>query len=208
VTPDNHRQGVIQTVDYATGLATVTVGGTTLSAKVIGEMPAVLASVWVEQRGDSRSDWVVIGTNGPPTVQPVTGQLMMPTSLGDVILGTAQDACVISPAISIPVWAQDGAHHLFVEAVCNPEVITAAGVFQVRVVIGGTLPDEGTLAQCQVAGDASNQFTIVVAGTFTIAAATTTLAPKVSTWRTGGTGALRWNTAAAPQNVLWKWKIY
>jgi hypothetical protein len=62
VTPDNHRQGVIQTVDYTTNLATVTVGGTTITALCIGELPVVGATVWIEQRGDNRSDWVIIGT--------------------------------------------------------------------------------------------------------------------------------------------------
>ena len=203
-----YRLGTVTARDPATGLCTVTVDGTDVAAKALGQLPAVGAIVWVEKRGTHEQDWVISDVQAAPTIQPVTGQLMMSTAGGDVTGGSAADVTVISPAISIPDWAQDGAHHLFVEAVCSPEVITAAGVFQVRVVIGGTLPDEGSLAQCQVAGDASNQFTIVAAGTFTIAAATTTLAPKVSAWRTLGTGALRFNSAAAPQSILWKWKIY
>jgi hypothetical protein len=91
VTPDNHRQGVIQTVDYATGLCTVTVGGTTLSAQVIGEMPVVGATVWVEQRGDNRSDWVVLGT------QAISGRAGIPMARyawGRVANGIAASAFI------------------------------------------------------------------------------------------------------------------
>jgi hypothetical protein len=72
---DNHDRGVVTAMDYTTGLATITVGGTTgIIAQVIGEFPVVNAEVYVSKRGDGKSDWVVTDVHAP------SGRAGTPTS--------------------------------------------------------------------------------------------------------------------------------
>jgi len=55
--------------DPATGLCTVTVDGTDVIALALGELPEAGWSVWVEQRGAKRADWVITDIQTPTAIR-------------------------------------------------------------------------------------------------------------------------------------------
>jgi hypothetical protein len=60
-----HRLGVVATVDTATALCDVTVDGTTVTALALHGLPVVGTTVFLEQRGTRKQDWVITGTQPP-----------------------------------------------------------------------------------------------------------------------------------------------
>jgi len=63
----DYRRGPVTVVDTTTGLATVTVDGTDITAQALGKLPAVGDQVWVEQRGPKRQDWVITDVHAAPS---------------------------------------------------------------------------------------------------------------------------------------------
>jgi len=193
--------------DPTTGLCTVTVDGTAIVALALGNLPAAGATVWVEQRGPKKQDWVITDLHTTtPTVTHTHGHLIQSTNVGDVTSGTAVDIYTV-PTLTVPAWAQDGAHTLWARCATNVPIITATSTFQTRVVIGGTSPDEGNIS-FQFAGAAGDQFEVVAAGTFTIPNGTLTYTSlKFQAWRTAGTGAARFNTGLNNVYAVWDWSF-
>jgi hypothetical protein len=62
---DNRTRGVVASVDYTTGLCTVTVAGVTISAQAVGQLPIVGAEAYLEKRGEHRTDWVITDVQNP-----------------------------------------------------------------------------------------------------------------------------------------------
>jgi hypothetical protein len=139
-------------------------------------------------------------------VAPAFGWLIQAVSASDINSGSATDVITISPSISVPGWAQDGTHKLWVKAYANPVIVTANSTFMNRLSNGVTLPDEGSTAQYGANGASGTGFDLVIAGTFTIGNGVTTMAPKIQTWRTAGTGAIRYNGGSGTA-IRWEWWI-
>jgi hypothetical protein len=153
-------------------------------------------------------DWTIVGSLGLG-VPKVTGHALVSVSPGDITSGSAVDIGTC-PAISVPPWARDGTHSIFVKATANPAIITSSGTFPFRVVDGTTVANEDPLSTTQIEGAASTEFTIFSAGTFAIPnGSTQRTVIKVQAWRTAGTGAVRYNSTAGnvSTTLMFEWEI-
>ena len=147
------------------------------------------------------------GTAWTSLVTPhVHGSLIQATTFGDLTSGSYTDILTMSPAINIPLWAQDGTHKIVTHCVLNPSIITASGGFLLRPAIGANVSDESAVYRVEAAGN-TDQYAIDVAGTFTIGAAVATVTPKVQGLRVVGTAALRLNNASNSCLAVWSWII-
>lgn len=148
--------------------------------------------------------WGLLRWNGTIWDRPASGVPFQNTQIGNVT--TADQApgtpttVATCPTVNVPIWAQDGSHTLTVTATINSLIITAAGTFAGRLGISSTT---GPLVAF---GGAQNDICQPIFQlTYTIPAATTSVAPGIQVERTAGTGAMRFNTSAASTGYYTFW---
>lgn len=131
----------------------------------------------------------VLGRSSPTrySTQPWK-EIIFPNN-GDFTSATFADYITGFTNVPVPYWAQDGNAKAEIVITSQGGIISAAGQFQLRVVAGST---NGTASRIQATA-ATTQFTAVAGISYTIPAATTSIAVKLQALRINppGTGALR-----------------
>jgi hypothetical protein len=111
------------------------------------------------------------------------------------------------PGLAVPLWAQDGSATAIISAHVNAVIISAAATFSTRVALSGTVPPEAPQIISGNASSTAESAGLFVAGTFTIPASTSSLAPVLQAQRTAGSGALRAGSTGANGLILWSAQI-